>query len=66
MDGLTLLLLGGVIGLLLALTQPQTLVVPPVVTPLVEDRESGCLGPLVLLLFVLFLLGAVLLKGSAL
>jgi hypothetical protein len=66
MDGLTLLLLGSVIGLLLALSRPQTLVVPPIIAPLAEDRDSGCLGPLALLLFVLFLLGLVLLNGSAL
>ena len=63
MDGLTLLLLGGILGLLLALLRPQTLVVPPVVTPVAEDRGGGCLGALVLVLILI--LGLLLLLGGA-
>jgi hypothetical protein len=62
MDGLTLLLLGGILGLLLTLLRPQTLVVPPVVTPLVEDRGGGCLGMLALVLILV--LGLLLLVGA--
>ncbi len=52
MDDLTILLLGGLIGLLLAPRRPQTMEVPPVVTPAAEERGGGCLGPLVLLLLI--------------
>jgi len=52
MDGLTLLLLGAVLGLLVVALRPQTVVMPAVVaTP--DERGGGCLGPLGLLLLLL-------------
>lgn len=61
MDGLSLLLLGGIVGLLLALLRPQTVVVPPVFAAPTEERGDGCLSLLVLL--ILALVGLVLLGG---
>lgn len=58
MNGFDLLLLGGLLGLLVVVLRPQTVVVPTVVTPQVEG--SGCLFPLLLgllLLGLLFLVG---------
>ncbi len=59
MNGLDLLLLGGLLGLLVVVLRPQTVVVPTVVTPQVEG--SGCLLPLLL---GLLLLGLLLLSGK--
>jgi hypothetical protein len=56
MDGLELLLIGGLLGLLLALIRPQTVVMPTVITPAVDDRGDGCLGVLLALLALLVLL----------
>ena len=44
MSGLDLLLLGGILGLLLALLRPQTVVLPPVVAPVASERQGGCLS----------------------
>jgi len=62
MNGFDWLLLGGVLGLLVVVLRPQTVVVPTVVTPQVEG--SGCLLPLALLF--LALLGLLLLSGKPL
>jgi len=59
MNGLDLLLLGGLLGLLVVVLRPQTVVVPTVVTPQVDG--SGCLLPLLL---GLLLLGLLLLSGK--
>jgi hypothetical protein len=59
MNGFDLLLLGGVLGLLVVVLRPQTVVLPMVVTPQV-DGGGGCLLPLALLflaLLALLLLG---------
>jgi hypothetical protein len=59
MNDLDLLLLGGLLGLLVVVIRPQTVVLPTVVTPQVESG-SGCLLPLALLflaLLALLLLG---------
>lgn len=64
MDGLTLLLLGAVLGLVVVLLRPQTLVVPTIVaTP--DERGGGCLGPLGLLLLLL-VMGLLLFGGKPL
>ena len=58
MNGFDLLLIGGILGLLVVVLRPQTLVLPTLVTPQV-DSGGGCLLPLLLalLLLVLLLLG---------
>lgn len=60
MDGLSLLLLGGVLGLLAVVFQPRATVVPTVITT-AEEHGNGCALPVLL---VVLLLLALLVLGS--
>lgn len=61
MDGLTLLLVGTIIGMLvMAVLRPPSLFVPPIVVP---SERNGCFGAIVAFFFLV--LGLLLLLGRS-